>query len=149
MSVIDTVKTIKKVQVGNIVLFKIGKFIYSYGKDAYIISYIFKYKVKLVEQNIYSCAFPKEKLNNVMATLENKKINYIVLDRKNDYRVDEECNNKNLNKYDKYLAKAIKYVKRKNQIDKIYQNLINDIEKDDIENTIIAIKKVIDERRKV
>ena len=96
MSVIDTVKTIKKVQVGNIVLFKIGKFIYSYGKDAYIISYIFKYKVKLVEQNIYSCAFPKEKLNNVMATLENKKINYIVLDRKNDYRVDEECNNKNL-----------------------------------------------------
>ena len=57
MGIIDTVKTIKKVQIGNIVLFKIGKFIHCYGKDAYIISYIFKYKIKLVEKNIYSCAF--------------------------------------------------------------------------------------------
>lgn len=149
MGIIDTVKTIKKVQIGNIVLFKIGKFIHCYGKDAYIISYIFKYKIKLVEKNIYSCAFPKEKLNNIMATLENKKINYIVLDRKNDYRVDEECNNKNLNKYNEHFEKAVKYVKRKNQIDNIYKTLINDIENDEIENTIISIKKGINERRKI
>lgn len=98
---------------------------------------------------IYVCAFPKDKLNKIIATLENKKINYLVLDRKNDYRVDEECNNKNLNRYSENLEKAIKYVKRKNQIDKIYNRLLKDIGKDEIEETIISIKKVINERRKV
>ncbi len=149
MGIIDTVKTIKKTQINNIVMFKIGKFIYTYGKDAYIMSYIFKYKIKLVDNNIYVCAFPKDKLNKIIATLENKKINYLVLDRKNDYRVDEECNNKNLNRYSENLEKAIKYVKRKNQIEKIYNRLLKDIGKDEIEETIISIKKVINERRKV
>lgn len=112
MSIIETIKIIKKVQINNIVLLKVGKFIYSYGKDAYIMSYIFKYKIKLNKENIYICGFPKEKLNKVMATLENKKINYAVLDRRNNYRVDEKDDNKNLNKYNEYLEKAIKYVKR-------------------------------------
>ena len=41
MGIIDTVKTIKKIQVQDVVMIKIGKFIYSYGKDAYIVSLIF------------------------------------------------------------------------------------------------------------
>ena len=101
---------------------------YSYGKDAYIMSYIFGYKLKLIENNIYVCAFPKNGLNKVMAKLENKKINYIVLDRRNNYRVDERFDNGNLNKYSKYIEKAIKYVKRKKQIDIIYKELIINID---------------------
>lgn len=149
MSIIETVKKIKKVQVNDIVLIKIGKFIYSYGKDAYIMSYIFKYKIKLNQDNIYVCGFPKEKINKVMATLENKKINYIVLDRRNNYRVDEKYDNKNLNRYNEYLEKAIKYIKRKNQIEKIYTALMEDIEKEEIEETIILIKRLVNERRKI
>ena len=149
MGIIDTIKTIKKVQTEDVIMVFIGKFMYSYCKDAYIMSYIFGYKLKIIEDNIYVCAFPKNGLNKVMARLENKKINYIVLDRRNNYRVDEKSDNGNLNKYSEYIEKAIKYVKRKKQIDIIYKNLINDIEKDDIENTIILIKKVINERRKI
>ena len=149
MGIIDTIKTIKKVQTEDVIMVLIGKFVYSYGKDAYIMSYIFGYKLKLIENNIYVCAFPKNGLNKVMAKLENKKINYIVLDRRNNYRVDERFDNGNLNKYSKYIEKAIKYVKRKKQIDIIYKELINNIEKDEIEDTIILIKKVINERRKV
>lgn len=149
MGIIDTIKTIKKVQNEDVIMVLIGKFVYSYGKDAYIMSYIFGYKLKLIENNIYVCAFPKNGLNKVMAKLENKKINYIVLDRRNNYRVDERFDNGNLNKYSKYIEKAIKYVKRKKQIDIIYKELINNIEKDEIEDTIILIKKVINERRKV
>lgn len=147
MSVIDTVKTIKKIQTTNIVMIIIGKFVYTYGKDAYIMSYIFKYKVKLTNVNVYVCAFPKNKLNNVMAILENKKVNYVVLDRKNEYREDEKSDNKNLNNYNKYLEKAVIYVKRKNQIDTIYETLIKNIEDNKTEDLIIKIKKVINERR--
>ena len=84
MSVVDIVKTIKKVRVQDVVMIKIGKFVYCYGKDACIISYLFKYKIKMLQDNIYVCAFPKDKLNKIMATLENKKINYIqIYERKN------------------------------------------------------------------
>ncbi|MBR3697685.1 MAG: hypothetical protein IKM97_05465 [Clostridia bacterium] len=59
MGIIDTIKTIKKVQTEDVIMVLIGKFVYSYGKDAYIMSYIFGYKLKLIENNIYVCAFPK------------------------------------------------------------------------------------------
>jgi len=81
--------------------------------------------------------------------LKTKKINYIVLDRRNNYREDEKFNSGNLNKYDDYIKKAIKYVRRKNQIDGICEFLKNNIEKDEFEETIIEIKKVINERRKI
>lgn len=149
MGIVDTVKIIKKAQVCDIVMVKIGKFVYTYGKDAYIMSFLFKYKTKLIENNIYVCGFPKDQINKIMATLENKKINYLILDKRNSYRVDEESNNKNLNKYNDYLEKAIRYVKRKRQIDDIYNILLNNIENAEIEQTIISIKKVINERRKI
>ena len=149
MGIIDTVRIIKKVQQGNIVMFKIGKFVYCYGKDAYIMAYIFKYKIKLLEQNVYVWGFPKDKINKIIAKLENNKVNYLVLDRKNNYRVDEESNNKNSNRYDEYLEKAVNYVKRKNQIDKIYDILLKNVEKDEIDEIIKAIKKVINERGKI
>ncbi len=59
MDIIDTIKTIKKVQTEDVIMVLIGKFIYSYGKDGYIMSYIFGYKLKLIKDNIYVCAFPK------------------------------------------------------------------------------------------
>ncbi len=149
MGIIDTVKDIKRVTIHDIVMIKIGKFVYTYGKDACIISYIFKYKIKLVQNNIYVSAFPRNNLNKIMATLENKKINYIVLDRRNSYRTDEKSDNKNLNNYNKYLNKAITYVKRKRKIDNIYNILLKEIESDKIEEIIKLIRKVLNERGKI
>ena len=65
MSIINIVKNIKQVHPEHIILIKIGKFYYSYRKDAYIISYIFGYKLK----NIEVCAFPVFILNKIMAKL--------------------------------------------------------------------------------
>ena len=149
MSIVDNMRTIKKVHIKDIAMVQVGKFIYAYGKDAYIMSYVFGYKVRLIENNIYVCGFPRNKIKNVMATLENKKINYIILDRRNSYRVDEKSDNKNLNRYDTYLAKAIKYVKRKQKIDYIYNYLTNNIEKDEIDRIIKVLRKEIDERGKI
>ena len=42
MGILTMVKNIKQIHEKDIVLFKIGKFYYCYGKDAYIISYFFE-----------------------------------------------------------------------------------------------------------
>lgn len=143
MGTIDIVKIIKKTQKDNIAMIKIGKKIYTYGKDACIVSYIFKYKIKLINNNMYVCSFPKEKLDKIMYTFENKKINYVVLDRKHSYRLDEEYQDEKCNNYNEYLEKSIKYVKRKNQIDMIYNTLIKDIESNQFDEKIIEIKKIV------
>ncbi len=54
------------------------------------------------------CAFPKNSLNKVIATLENRKINYIIVDRRNNYEVVEKLDNKNLNKYEEIFEMAKK-----------------------------------------
>ena len=51
MSVTNIVKNIKQIHPEYIALIKIGKFYYSYGKDAYIISYIFNYKIKKLSKD--------------------------------------------------------------------------------------------------
>lgn len=54
MSVIEEVKVMKKIKPTTLLLIKIGQFVYSYGKDSYIISYIFKYNVR---KSINVCIF--------------------------------------------------------------------------------------------
>ena len=48
MSILNIVKTAKEVHKNDIILVKIGKFYQVYGKDAYVISYFFEYKLKKV-----------------------------------------------------------------------------------------------------
>lgn len=149
MSIINIVKNIKQVHPEHIILIKIGKFYYSYSKDAYIISYIFEYKLKNIEENIKVCAFPVFILNKIMAKLEENKINYIIIDRRNNYEVDEKSDNGNLNKYNLYLEKSKKYINQKNKIEEIYNYLISNIENDTNNELIKEIERQINERRKI
>lgn len=72
MGIINIIKNIKHIHPKDIILVNLGKFYYAYGKDSYILSYIFQYKLTKIEQfNIYSCAFPKQSLSKVEAKLEN------------------------------------------------------------------------------
>ena len=95
------IKGIKQIHSKDVVLVKIGKFYYCYGKDAYMISYFFDYKLNLVENIIYSCGFPSQSLSKVIAKLENKKISYLIADRRNNYEVEEKKKNKKQNYYNK------------------------------------------------
>ena len=149
MSIINIVKNIKQVHPEHIILIKIGKFYYSYSKDAYIISYIFGSKLKNIEENIKVCAFPIFILNKIMAKLEENKINYIIIDRRNNYEVDEKSDNGNLNKYNLYLEKSKKYINQKNKIEEIYNYLISNIENDTNNELIKEIERQINERRKI
>ena len=78
MGIINIVKNVKKIHNNYVVLIKVGNFYYCYGRDTYIISYLFKYKINIMKNNIYSCAFSQNAINKVMAKLENSKINYLI-----------------------------------------------------------------------
>ncbi len=146
MAVINVVKTIKRIHEDTIVLVKIGKFYNVYGKDSYILSYLFNYGLRKVE-NTSTSGFPKESINKVMAKLENKKINYIVVDRRNNYLVDYESDNKNLNMYNKIYEKARQYINAKNRVNGIYEYLVHNLNN---KKLIDEIEKVLtNERRKV
>ena len=142
------VKTIKQIHKYVIVFVKIGKFYHIYGKDSYIISYFFGYQLKKVE-NTNTCAFPHNSLNKVIAKLEENKINYIIVDRRNNYDVEEISDNKNLNKYTKIFEKAKIYINYKTRIDRINSFMLENIDKDNFKNIIKKMEEVINERRKV
>lgn len=66
MSVIKMVETIKEIHPHVIIFYEIGAFYYTYGKDAYILLYLFNYKLREVSNsNLYSCAFPKKYINRI------------------------------------------------------------------------------------
>ena len=148
MGIIRIVKTAKEVHKNDIILVKIGKFYQVYGKDAYIISYIFDYKLKKVEE-VYMCGFPQDSYNKVIAKLEEKKINYMILDRRNNYEIDEICDNKNLNTYTTYFEKARKYINLKIRIENINNYLLENIDKQDFKNILNKMEEIINERRKI
>ena len=76
MKLENTIKVIKQIHTEDIVLLKVGSFYHSYGKDAYIISYLFNYQLKRLENNYSTCGFPISTINKVQSVLEEKNINY-------------------------------------------------------------------------
>ena len=75
--------------------------------------------------------------------MEKNKINYIIIDKRNNYDVDQEYNNKNLNKYKKFLELAKSKVNCERRIEDIVEYLKENVE------TIEEVEKIIYERRKV
>lgn len=98
-------KNIKPVHPEFLICYKVGNFYNSYGKDAYILSLFFNYKLKTVENNVVMVGFPKNAISKIMARLEREKINYIIIDTRNNYDIDEKENFGNLNKYNETFDK--------------------------------------------
>ena len=118
-----------------------------YGKDAYILAYLFDYKMGTIENKYATCGFPVKSLSKIESTLEQKKINYILLDRRNNYYIDYFLDNKNLNKYEEIYEKAYKYIKIKNRIQNINTYLNKNIEQKEIIDKIKEIEKILKNER--
>ena len=150
MGIINIIRNIKQVHEKDIILVRIGKFYYSYGKDAYILSYLFRYKLTQIEaEHTYSSAFPMQTFSKVIASLESKKINYIVVDRRNNYDIEEKSDNKNLNCYQEYFEKAKKYIDTKRRIERISYYLMQNIEEEATKEKIKKVEEIIYEGRKI
>lgn len=95
------------------------------------------------------CGFPLSSVNKIISILEDKKINYLIVDRRNNYEVDERLDNKNLNNYTKYFEKAKKYISYKTRIDNINNFLLENIDKEDFKDIIRKMEDVINERGEI
>ena len=149
MGVVNMAKDIKKVHPEYVMMYKVGNFVQAFGKDAYVISYVFGYALRATKDNIQTCVFPKNAIPKVMSKLEQKKINFIIVDTRNNYEVDEENDNKNLNTYSETFSKAQKYIKVKKRLEKIEEMLLKDVEKEGIMEKIRKIEEIVYENRKI
>ena len=136
------IETIELMHKETICLFKMGNFYRVYGRDAYIISFLFHYKIDMLK---HEAGFPVGLLKKVLAKIEDKKINYITLDNRNNFEVDEEQDFKSLNRYDKIYNQAKEYVNIKNRIDQINLRLTNSITKKEIKKIIGRLEQVLNE----
>ena len=129
MSVVNMVRNIKDLFPDYIVLVKIGTFFESYNNDAYIMSYIFQYKLKTLISYDTTCGFPTCSINRIKSILESRSVNYLIVDKKHNYEEIEKMNYKKKNKYNEILPKANEYIDRINRIDKIHKYLNNNPDK--------------------
>ena len=144
MPIIQMAQRLKQIHPEAVMLYKAGTFYHCYGKDAYILSGMFDYLLKS-NGNIVECGFSINAINKVKSKLEEYKINYLLLDPRNNYYVDEENDNKNLNEYNKYFKKCYIQVKNKNEIRKITERLELLVENENFKNIIRKLEDVLDE----
>ena len=78
-----------------------------------------------------------------MAKLEEKKINYMTIDTRNNYDADDKVDNKNLNTYDALYKKANKYVKTSKKLENITNKLMDQIEDERLSEKIEKIEKIV------
>lgn len=123
-------------------LFRFGNFYRAYGRDATILAYVFGYQLTEV-QNMKTCGFPKAALNKVMTKIEENSISYIVLNKCDQYAVENEENFKSKNKYMVVYEKAKKYLSVKNKIENIYKNLLENIDKEEIKEKLKRIEEIV------
>lgn len=81
-----------------------------------------------------------------MAKLEQKKINYLVVNKSNNYEFDEKCINNNFNTYKKVLMDAKSYINAKLRVENINKYLLKNLNNKQL---IEEIEKIINERRKI
>ena len=142
MKITNTIKVMKQINPETIILLKVGEFYYQYGKDSYIISYLFSYKLKKIENDIPFSGFPKSALYKVLTKLEEKELSYIIVDKSLNYEVVEKEIFKS-NRYKEFYNKAHKYILNKTRVDNIYKYLIKNINKQNIKDKILEIEEVL------
>lgn len=147
MAFIEIAKKIKETHPSALTIFKSGSFYKVYGKDAYIISNLFGYSLQLISENVYICGFPLKSIYSVVSKLEDKKVNYIIFDPKNDYNVEEKKEFSNLNTYEEELKRAYTINKHKNDINKIVEDLEYFIDKPNFKEIVRKIEDYLDESR--
>lgn len=145
----EMVKTIKLLHPDYICMFKIGAFYHLYGRDSYIVSYLFDYKLKDLGTEMVTCGFPLDIVNKIKAKLESEKLSYMLIDCRNNYIVDEKSDCGNNNRYQNVYPLARNYVNYKSRIDNIHRNLRERISEKDFRKMLAKIEEVIDESGEV
>ena len=148
MAMINIYEEVKKIHPKYVVLIKSGTFYEALENDAYIINNLFDYVIK-DKSRYLQAGFPKVILPKIINTLEDKKINYLILDKADNYDELEKVNYENLNKYDRYLEKGKREHKRLQKIKNYNEYLKNNIERKFMDKLLVDIGKLIDKSREI
>lgn len=116
MTITEYGRMIKREKEDYIVFIKYGKFYRCYGYDAYIMHYLFKYKLTSRE----TVGFPIENVNKILNAFKDKNISVIVINGIDNYLIYECLSNK----YDVYLKESLNYLNFNESIN-ILIDLIN------------------------
>ncbi|MBR2785959.1 MAG: hypothetical protein IKD76_00380 [Clostridia bacterium] len=81
------INEIKEIHPDFVCLYKVGTFYHAYGRDAYIMSFLFDYKIKELGDNHKECGFPISTVSRITAKLQNSCVSYLLIDRRNNYDV--------------------------------------------------------------
>ena len=149
MGMVEMSKRLKDVHPNFLILYKSGTFYKTFGKDAYILGAMFDYNVHIVNQNIPTCGFPMSAEKRVRTKLEENKINYKIVDPRNEYSVDVSEDYKNLNEYENELKKDFTLIKYKKVINRITEELTMNMNKPDFKDIIRKIEDILDETGKI
>ena len=134
MTITEYGKLIKREKEDYIIFIKYGKFYRCYDYDAYIMHYLFKYKLTSRE----TIGFPIENINKIFSVFKEKNISSIVINGLDNYFVYECLSNK----YDVYLKESLNYLNFNESIS-ILINLINNKLSDDY-NLFPVIRSFLD-----
>ena len=81
--------------------------------------------------------------------MERQNINYLIVDRRDEYNVEEKEDFKKLNKYNKIYEKSKIYVNNLKRIDAIYNYLINNVKREELKILLRKIEEEIYEEGKI
>ena len=120
-----------------IILFKQGNFYLSMNDDALILNNLFNYKVNVISDFI-KVGFPLKTIDKVIPLLEEKNVNFIIVDKE----IVEKKKYSN-NNYFNYLNKDSNYEFIINRINKIDQTLKDNLLNRNLENVLNDIERII------
>lgn len=138
MKLIDAYDNYKIKYKEYVVLLKSGIFYECFNDDISIMYSLFSYKIKNNGSN-YVVGFPSSSLTKVLNTLEENKINYIVIE--DNSVVDKYKTNKN--RYLEYIVDINKLMYISMKIELIYKKLQENILNNNIEKILIEIENLI------
>ena len=136
------IQTTKSLYPEYLCLFKIGTFYCAYNRDAYIMSYLFKYKIR-EKKDEKEVGFPVDSINKIKARLEQEKINYILVETSTEYDVTEKQDLNNSNKYNEIYAKARNYINYKLRVDAVYKIMLDMINEKDFRKTLAKVEEIV------
>ena len=73
----------------------------------------------------------------------------MIIDPRNNYRIDEKSDNRNLNEYEEQAKKAYTIVKHKRKVEKIKNDLETYIGKENFRSISSKMEEILNENRKI
>ena len=133
MDIVEKIRELKKKESKSIIFIKIGSFYNVYEEDSFILSYLFGYKIK-IENNFRTCGFQITSSLKVFSKLKEKQINYLIIDKRLNYEETSKIDFKRKNQYKNILKIALPYVKLKERLDILCQNILENVNQNISEN---------------